>query len=102
MKEIRSFAVAFVRFWYGFIIGDDWTLAAAVAAGLVLTWAFLQRGLTAWWLVPVVVVVAVTVSILRAPLAAAAAKGSAAPKAAEPPRTEDAARTAPAERAQAR
>jgi hypothetical protein len=24
--------VAFGKFWYGFIIGDDWTVAAAVAA----------------------------------------------------------------------
>ena len=24
--------VAFGKFWYGFVIGDDWTVAAAVAA----------------------------------------------------------------------
>ena len=102
MKEIWSFAVAFARFWYRFIIGDDWTLAAAVAVGLVLTWVLIERGLTAWWLVPVVVVVAVTVSILRAPLATAAAKGDAGPRATEPRKTEDAPRTTSAEPVQAR
>ena len=48
--------VGFVRFWYGFIIGDDWTVAAAVAAGFVGTWLLLRAGVPAWWLLPVVVV----------------------------------------------
>ena len=30
--------VAFGKFWYGFVIGDDWTVAAAVAAALAVTW----------------------------------------------------------------
>ena len=68
MKAIWSLIVAFVRFWYKFIVGDDWTLALAVAVGLVVTWAFVRQGVSAWWLVPIVAVVAVSVSILRAPL----------------------------------
>lgn len=74
MKTIRSFVVAFVRFWYKFIVGDDWTLALAVAVGLLVTWAFVRQGVSAWWLVPVITVVAVSVSILRAPLTPAAKK----------------------------
>lgn len=46
----------FVRFWYGFIIGDDWTVAAAVAAGFVGTWLLLRANVDAWWLLPLVVV----------------------------------------------
>ena len=48
--------VAFARFWYGFIIGDDWTVAAAVAAGFLATWLLLRAHVDAWWLLPLVVV----------------------------------------------
>jgi hypothetical protein len=80
MKALWSFTVAFVRFWYKFIIGDDATLAGAVAVGLVVTWALVRHGVSAWWLVPLVAVVAVSVSILRAPLAPAAKKTGTAPR----------------------
>src|SRR5438034_126369 len=36
--------VAFGKFWYGFVIGDDWTVAAAVAAALVVTWLLHTAG----------------------------------------------------------
>jgi hypothetical protein len=55
----------FVRFWYGFVIGDDWTVAAAVAAGFVGTWLLLRAHLPAWWLLPLVVVVITGVSLRR-------------------------------------
>jgi hypothetical protein len=58
--------VAFGRFWYGFIIGDDWTVAAAVAAALVVTWLLLHTaGVAAWWLPPLVAVAATGVSLRR-------------------------------------
>jgi hypothetical protein len=66
MKPIWSSVVAFGRFWYRFIVGDDWTVAAAVVCGLLAT-AFLNaRAVAAWWLVPVLVVVMVVVSLRRA------------------------------------
>ena len=66
MKLIWSSVVAFGRFWYRFIVGDDWTVAVAVVAGLLVT-AFLNaRAIAAWWLVPALVVVMVTVSLGRA------------------------------------
>jgi hypothetical protein len=55
----------FLRFWYGFVIGDDWTVAAAVAAGFVGTWLLLRALLPAWWLLPLVVVVITGVSLRR-------------------------------------
>ena len=61
-----SWVVAFGRFWYRFIVGDDWTVAAAVAAGLAATALLAARGVQAWWLVPVIVVVIVGVSLRRA------------------------------------
>ena len=66
MKLIWSSAAAFGRFWYRFVVGDDWTVAAAVVAGLLVT-AFLNaNAIPAWWLVPILVVVTVAVSLRRA------------------------------------
>jgi hypothetical protein len=66
MKRVWSWVVAFARFWYQFIVGDDWTVAAAVAVGLVVT-AFLNtHSVPAWWLIPVIVIVMVGVSLRRA------------------------------------
>jgi hypothetical protein len=56
---------AFGRFWYGFVIGDDWTLATTVAAALVMTWGLHTAGVAAWWLPPLVAVVAVGRSLRR-------------------------------------
>lgn len=36
MPQLFAWPVVFGGFWYRFIIGDDWTVAAAVAVGLVL------------------------------------------------------------------
>jgi hypothetical protein len=35
---------AFGRFWYRFIVGDDWVIAAAVALSLVADYALLRAG----------------------------------------------------------
>jgi hypothetical protein len=56
----------FFRFWYGFIIGDDWTVAASVAVAMVGTWALLRAGVNAWWLLPAVAVLATAMSLRRA------------------------------------
>jgi hypothetical protein len=66
MRRLGSWALAFGRFWYRFIIGDDWTVAAAVAIGLVLTAVLTARGVPAWWLVPAIVITVVGVSLRRA------------------------------------
>lgn len=63
---LLSWLIGFGRFWYGFIIGDDWTVAAAILAGLIVTAILNSRGVAAWWLVPVIVVVMVGVSLRRA------------------------------------
>jgi hypothetical protein len=45
----------FGRFWYDFVIGDDWRIAAGVVVGLALTAWFSHQGWSAWWLLPVLV-----------------------------------------------
>ena len=62
MSYIRSF----LSFLYDFIIGDDWTVAASVLVGLLVTWGLVRAGLPAWWLLPVVAVGSTVVSLRRA------------------------------------
>lgn len=53
-------------FWYDFLVGDDWVLAAAVVAGLAGTWLLSRASAAAWWLLPVVVAAALALSVRRA------------------------------------
>jgi hypothetical protein len=57
----------FLRFWYDFIVGDDWTIAAGVVIALAITAVLAHNGMkSAWWLLPLVVAAGLTVSVLRA------------------------------------
>jgi hypothetical protein len=58
----------FLAFWYDFIVGDDWVVAAGVvvllaAAGVL---AHAHQSTTAWMLMPVGVVVVLAISLRRA------------------------------------
>ena len=55
------FAKGFGRFWWDFVVGDDWVAAAGVVAGLAITAA-----LGAWWVMPIAVAIVLTMSVLRA------------------------------------
>ncbi len=61
-RWLRSFGA----FWYDFVIGDDWVVAAGVVVGLAGTYGLGKAGVTAWWLLPVVLVVLLPVSLRRA------------------------------------
>ena len=54
------------RFLYEFVIGDDWTVAAGVVVALVVVYALAHNGVTAWWLLPLVVGGGLTASLVRA------------------------------------
>jgi hypothetical protein len=56
---------AFVRFWFDFLIGDDWTVAAAIALALLGTWGLVQASVAAWWLLPLGVIAATVLSLRR-------------------------------------
>jgi hypothetical protein len=66
MPPPLSWIVAVARFLYEFIVGDDWTVAAAVAIGLVLSALLNVNHIAAWWLIPVIVLVMLGVSLRRA------------------------------------
>ena len=63
MKHVKAFGA----FWYDFIIGDDWHVAAIVVAGLVLTAVLAHAaGIPAWWVLPLCVFAALGWSVHRA------------------------------------
>ena len=60
-----SYIMTFLRFWYDFIVGDDWIIAAGVVLALVVSAVLARRDLNAWWVMPVAVVVMLAVSLWR-------------------------------------
>jgi hypothetical protein len=65
MGSVGRGAVAVVKFIYGFIFGDDWTVAVAVILALFATRFLVVNNLPAWWLVPLVAIVMTGVSLRR-------------------------------------
>jgi hypothetical protein len=58
---------AFGAFWYDFVIGDDWLVAAGIAAALVITAILVNSTVvTTWWIVPAAIVVLLPLSLWRA------------------------------------
>jgi hypothetical protein len=56
---------AFAAFWYDFIIGDDWLVAAGVVIGLALTYALSRTSVPAWWLLPLALALLLPLSLWR-------------------------------------
>jgi uncharacterized membrane protein len=56
----------FGRFWWNFVVGDDWLVAVLVVIAIVATAALAAAGVTAWWLLPLTVPVALLLSLRRA------------------------------------
>jgi hypothetical protein len=82
---------AFTAFWYDFVVGDDWLVAAGVIVGLAGTYGLSRAGVPAWWLLPLLLVVLLPASLSRA------VSGSLLPRRTRAPRTPRAApRTPPA------
>jgi uncharacterized membrane protein len=60
-----GFVVNFVRFWYDFIVGDDWTVAAGVVVAIALAALLTQVHLEVWWWMPLAVAILLAASLLR-------------------------------------
>ncbi len=62
-----KFVVAFGRFWWDFVIGDDWLAAVLVAIAIGVTAAVAhETRVTAWWLMPVAAPGVLWLSLRRA------------------------------------
>ncbi len=57
---------AFGRFWWEFVIGDDWLVAVLVAAAIGATAALAAADVAAWWLLPLAVPLVLWLSLRRA------------------------------------
>ena len=56
-----SVVASFGRFWWDFIVGDDWLAAVGVAIALVVT-AVVET----WWILPLAVALVLAASLYRA------------------------------------
>lgn len=57
----------FGAFWYDFVVGDDWRVAAGVVVALALTYVLsTATSIPSWWVLPVAVVILLTLSLRRA------------------------------------
>jgi len=59
------YAVAFGRFWWDFVVGDDWTVAAGVAITLGAVGILTREGVDAWWLLPLAIALLTAISVWR-------------------------------------
>ena len=63
MPRIKGTVTAFGAFWWDFIVGDDWKIAAGVVLALALTGLLDLSSLPAWWLLPVAVLGVLSLSL---------------------------------------
>jgi hypothetical protein len=62
MRHVRTF----LGFWYDFLVGDDWTVAAVVLAALAATVGLSRAAMPSWWVLPVAILVVLPASLWRA------------------------------------
>jgi hydrogenase/urease accessory protein HupE len=57
--------VKFLRFWWDFVVGDDWRAALGIAIAIGIAAALVAGGIDAWWLIPAAVVAVLYISLAR-------------------------------------
>ena len=62
MRHVASFG----RFWWNFVVGDDWRVAAGIAVAFGLTALLASISIPAWWLLPLAVAAVLWASLRRA------------------------------------
>ena len=62
MNHVRGFG----RFWWDFVVGDDWRLAAGGLVALATAGLVANTRIAGWWVAPAVVIVTLVASLGRA------------------------------------
>jgi hypothetical protein len=62
MSHIRRFG----RFWWDFVVGDDWRAALGVVLAIAMTALLVALGVNAWWFMPVAIALVLYASLRRA------------------------------------
>ena len=57
----------FTRFWWDFVVGDDWRIAAGIAVAIGLVALLHHVRVTSWWVLPLAVAALLYASLRRAP-----------------------------------
>ncbi|MGZ4360141.1 MAG: hypothetical protein ACXVZW_10210 [Gaiellaceae bacterium] len=60
-----SLPARFLRFWYSFVVGDDWLSALGLLAALALTALLAHEHVSSWWLMPFAVAALLAWSVWR-------------------------------------
>jgi hypothetical protein len=55
----------FARFWFDFVVGDDWRVALGVAVAIGADAGLVAAGIDAWWLLPLAVAAVLYGSLIR-------------------------------------
>ncbi len=66
MSTLGARLAGFARFWYDFVVGDDWRVASGIVAVLAASAGLAHAGLPAWWLPPAGVLGVLALSLRRA------------------------------------
>jgi hypothetical protein len=53
------------RFWWDFVVGDDWLAAVCIVAAIGATAALAAAGIAAWWVMPIGVAATLYSSLRR-------------------------------------
>jgi hypothetical protein len=56
----------FLKFWWDFIVGDDWRVAVGIVIGLGFTAVLATTSVPAWWVLPLDVAAVLWLSLRRA------------------------------------
>lgn len=61
MRYLRAFWL----FWWDFVVGDDWRMAAGIIVSLGATALLTRSGIDSWWLPPLAVLAVLVLSLAR-------------------------------------
>ena len=62
MRRLKAFGL----FWWDFVVGDDWRMAAGVVVVLAVSAVVSHQGVPSWWFPPLAIIALLSYSLARA------------------------------------